>query len=254
MDSNITALTVQAHLVITSVMCGIIWWVQIVHYPMFSSIGADEFVSYHARNVHRTTMVVGPVMLMEAGLAFCARLFVARPKHSWHCMDRHRAACCGLGHDRFFFSSCSRRIVGRVRFNSPRPFSHDQLDSNFGLDGETFHRLVACARTGRDTVMGKKEMNTNNQGYTRVFRERLASYHPATSARQWFYVPYDQLSLEFAHFDTRPLGNWSRVLRIVCLGKCASPHKQKLGTLLASQNNLPSSKPNAVWREVSHRS
>ena len=69
MDSNITALTVQAHLVITSVMCGIIWWVQIVHYPMFSSIGADEFVSYHARNVHRTTMVVGPVMLMEAGLA-----------------------------------------------------------------------------------------------------------------------------------------------------------------------------------------
>ena len=69
MDANITAITVQAHLVVTAIMCGIIWWVQVVHYPMFSSIGAEEFVSYHARNVQRTTMVVGPVMLTEACLA-----------------------------------------------------------------------------------------------------------------------------------------------------------------------------------------
>ena len=69
MGSNITTFTVQAHLVVTAVMCGIIWWVQVVHYPMFSSIGAEEFVSYHTRNVQRTTMVVGPVMLGEAFLA-----------------------------------------------------------------------------------------------------------------------------------------------------------------------------------------
>ena len=69
MESNITTLTVQAHLVVTATMCGIIWWVQVVHYPMFSSIGAEEFVSYHTRNVQRTTMVVGPVMLAEAFLA-----------------------------------------------------------------------------------------------------------------------------------------------------------------------------------------
>ena len=84
-----------------------------------------------------------------------------------------------------------------------------------------------------------KEIKTKKRSYTRVFRERLASYQPATSARQWFYVPYDQLSLEFAHFDTL---SPSEIGLVFCessvRGNARPYHKQKLGTLLASQRQF----------------
>ncbi|MFN0054777.1 MAG: hypothetical protein ACKV0T_21605 [Planctomycetales bacterium] len=48
-------------------MVGVIWFVQVVHYPLMSLVGAAESASYTAVNQRLTTWVVGPFMLVEAG-------------------------------------------------------------------------------------------------------------------------------------------------------------------------------------------
>ena len=66
--STTTAVVVSAHLMATVAMGGLIWFVQVVHYPMFAAVGDDEFVSYEAHHTQRTARVVGPIMAVE-GLA-----------------------------------------------------------------------------------------------------------------------------------------------------------------------------------------
>ncbi len=55
-------------------MTGLIWFVQMVHYPLFASVGAREFAGYERKHTHLTALVVGPPMLVEAasslGLVF----------------------------------------------------------------------------------------------------------------------------------------------------------------------------------------
>ena len=52
------------HLFTTAFMCGICWYVQIVHYPLFKQIEEVDFPKY-AKNNLRTAWVVGPAMLLE---------------------------------------------------------------------------------------------------------------------------------------------------------------------------------------------
>jgi hypothetical protein len=47
-------------------MLGLIWFVQIVHYPLFSSVGEREFAGYEIQHSRLTAFVVGPPMLIEA--------------------------------------------------------------------------------------------------------------------------------------------------------------------------------------------
>lgn len=54
------------HLVSTLLMVGIIWFVQIVHYPLMIYVGQDRFREYSDTNRARTTWVVGGPMLIEA--------------------------------------------------------------------------------------------------------------------------------------------------------------------------------------------
>lgn len=65
MTSGVDTLVVVAHLVATTAMFGLIWFVQLVHYPLFSAVGADEFVAYEASHQRRTAWVVGPFMAIE---------------------------------------------------------------------------------------------------------------------------------------------------------------------------------------------
>jgi hypothetical protein len=58
-----------AHMGATCFMAGLIWFVQIVHYPLFSRVGQDGYANYQASHVGRTTWVVGPPMLVEAATA-----------------------------------------------------------------------------------------------------------------------------------------------------------------------------------------
>lgn len=57
------------HLAATSYMTGLIWFVQLVHYPGFARVPAEGFVGYTQAHVARTFWVVGPVMIAEATLA-----------------------------------------------------------------------------------------------------------------------------------------------------------------------------------------
>lgn len=49
----------------TLFMTGVIWMVQVVHYPLFSSVGIEEFGSYHRAHSRLITYVVFPAMAVE---------------------------------------------------------------------------------------------------------------------------------------------------------------------------------------------
>ena len=53
----------------TLYMTGLIWFVQIVHYPLLGAVGGSEFSAYEQRHMSLTTWVVAPTMLVEAGTA-----------------------------------------------------------------------------------------------------------------------------------------------------------------------------------------
>ena len=63
------------HLAATWFMVGLIWFVQIVHYPMFDRVGRDGFAAYEIAHSRLTTWVVGPPMIVEF---LCALALVAR--------------------------------------------------------------------------------------------------------------------------------------------------------------------------------
>ncbi len=75
--STSTALLLSVHLVATAAMVGLIWFVQIVHYPLFAAVGTDQFVAYEQAHQHRTSFVVGPPMAAEGVTALV--LLVAAP-------------------------------------------------------------------------------------------------------------------------------------------------------------------------------
>ena len=55
-----------AHSAATLYMTGLIWFVQLVHYPLHGHVGADAFLEYQAHHVQWTGLAVGPAMLIEA--------------------------------------------------------------------------------------------------------------------------------------------------------------------------------------------
>lgn len=58
-------LVLLLHAAATWFMAGLIWFVQIVHYPLFAQVGATEFVRYEQLHQRMTAWVVGPGMLIE---------------------------------------------------------------------------------------------------------------------------------------------------------------------------------------------
>lgn len=50
-------------------MVGVIWFVQVVHYPLFSKVGTSGFSDYSQVHASLTTWVVGPAMVAELALA-----------------------------------------------------------------------------------------------------------------------------------------------------------------------------------------
>ena len=55
----------NCHLVATVFMVGLIWFVQVVHYPLFNRISGDASIQYAAEHQRRTAWVVGLPMLVE---------------------------------------------------------------------------------------------------------------------------------------------------------------------------------------------
>jgi len=115
---------VLTHLAATMTMFGVIWMVQLVHYPLFAGVGADGFVAYEASHKVRITWIVLPAMLIELGTAIA--LVWQRPElvPGW-------AVWIGLG------------LIGVVWFSTAilQIPLHSALST--GFDDVTHARLVA---------------------------------------------------------------------------------------------------------------
>jgi uncharacterized membrane protein len=73
-DSRIVILL---HLIATVFMTGVIWIIQILHYPLFNMVGRENFAAYEAAHTNLITVVVMPAMLLE--LVFTVMIFFAPP-------------------------------------------------------------------------------------------------------------------------------------------------------------------------------
>jgi hypothetical protein len=77
MPTPVPVLVLLLQVLSTWFLVGLIWTIQVVHYPLFAAVGEDRFVAYEASHTRLITLVVGPVMLIEALTA--GLLVVARP-------------------------------------------------------------------------------------------------------------------------------------------------------------------------------
>lgn len=81
MDAFAWALLI--HAAATWFMTGLIWFVQAVHYPLFSQVGERQFAAYEVRHARRTSLLVGPVMAIEASSAAAAWRFAPEGFAAW---------------------------------------------------------------------------------------------------------------------------------------------------------------------------
>lgn len=49
----------------TFAMTGLIWLIQLVHYPLFGKVGEEQFVAYETAHSRRITPIVMPLMVAE---------------------------------------------------------------------------------------------------------------------------------------------------------------------------------------------
>lgn len=59
----------------TLFLTGLIWTIQVVHYPLFANVGADVYTTYQTRHMSRITYIVAPVMLAELSTAIYLAFF-----------------------------------------------------------------------------------------------------------------------------------------------------------------------------------
>jgi hypothetical protein len=53
------------HIISTSIMCGVIWVVQLVHYPLFNFVRKEDFSQFEKSHCNRITLIVLPTMGVE---------------------------------------------------------------------------------------------------------------------------------------------------------------------------------------------
>jgi len=66
-----------AHAAASLFCCGAVWFVQVVHYPLFAAVGPDAWGAYHAAHRVRTGWVLAGPMLAQLGLG--AAVAAVRP-------------------------------------------------------------------------------------------------------------------------------------------------------------------------------
>jgi len=109
------------HVAITWALVGLIWTIQMVHYPLFEQVGEDHFTTYHARHMWLITWLAGPLILAEAGTA-ALLLFLG---------ERSPLFCLSLLPLPAIWAAT---IIHQVPL-------HDKLSNGFHL--QTIHRLIS---------------------------------------------------------------------------------------------------------------
>ena len=57
------------HAAATLYMTGLIWFVQLVHYPLMARVGPQHYSTYQHLHERKTTWAVAPAMFIELGCA-----------------------------------------------------------------------------------------------------------------------------------------------------------------------------------------
>lgn len=57
------------HAAATLYLVGLIWFVQLVHYPLMAKVGEQDYTTYQQLHERRTTWAVAPAMFIELGCA-----------------------------------------------------------------------------------------------------------------------------------------------------------------------------------------
>lgn len=109
------------HAATTWALVGLIWTVQVVHYPLFANVGAEEFRRYHARHTRQITWIVAPLMAIE--LVTALLLFIRGAREPWLVVS---------------FAPLFFNWLATWRVQIPL---HDRLAG--GFDAGAHHRLVA---------------------------------------------------------------------------------------------------------------
>lgn len=71
------------HATATLMLTGLIWFVQVVHYPLLARVGPDDLAAYAMRHTTRTTWVVAPLMLAELVTAILLVALAPTPIPRW---------------------------------------------------------------------------------------------------------------------------------------------------------------------------
>lgn len=74
---NIFAIILQLHFAVTLYLVGLIWIVQIIHYPLMKYVEPSRFVAFEKEHCQKIAPVVAPAMLLEGALSFlvCYQVF-----------------------------------------------------------------------------------------------------------------------------------------------------------------------------------
>lgn len=55
----------KLHFSLTLYMTGVIWLVQLIHYPLFKLVGEDTFKDYHKGHIQKTSLAIAAPMVLE---------------------------------------------------------------------------------------------------------------------------------------------------------------------------------------------
>lgn len=64
-DAELSRWVLVSHVGVTLMLVGLIWTIQVVHYPLFASVGRPNFERYHSGHTGRISVLVIPLMLIE---------------------------------------------------------------------------------------------------------------------------------------------------------------------------------------------
>lgn len=107
----------------TLYMAGLIWFVQLVHYPLLSHVGPEGYATYQRAHERLTLWAVAPAMLVELGCA------------SWLMLAPPRGVSAGL-----LWSGLGLVILVWVSTVALQVPCHRRLAN--GFDAATHRRLV----------------------------------------------------------------------------------------------------------------
>lgn len=79
-------LSILLSLISSFYMCGVIWLIQMIHYPSFLLISPSSFIEFHHKHTTAMSILVGPVMVIE----FISAIL-------WVSLDRSVATYSNLG-------------------------------------------------------------------------------------------------------------------------------------------------------------